>query len=600
LKLKKQYGLYAVKEHLDSAGRRVCCRAADPFLGRDVTLQLLIPPETCGPEKQQILEQRLDAIASLDHPAFAPIYDIGREEDICYYTRPFYKNGRLIKNSQRLLQPQEALVVIRRLAEGLRYAHDKGFGHGPVLGRDLFVNDLGQAVLVDFGIDQILNSLCPSEEALPPVQLAAESQKRSLQSLGALFLSLVLTEEQASGAFVDQILRMKGNQEKDLISALLGLSKQKIENYETLLSRLDALIEPGKGSAKKTTKQPQKQPARQATNESASSQAKVADPTLASIRKLVEEKMGLEARLKVALEARTYAEDRLLRVEQTFKEYEQNSDPSVGPRMWTEAVSGGWKRAAAGFCAGVLIGLVLMWAVNDGAGPHGENAQAIAAAIAVPPRPAAEIPASREETVATADDAQGESDAPVVSTQVVEEQSVAPVIEESVVEVAEEKQETPLIASQKEDWIPVGSEFGRREGALEFRVDLTIDLPLADKHKVLDLLQGWAWAWQTQSVSAYLDHYSVDFQPAAGITRQQWSVLRESRLQRPEWIKVQLTDLQIRSISSDHVQVRMRQDYSSDYYRDQTIKAVDLRRENQQWRIWREQSVSALMDELKG
>jgi len=136
------------------------------------------------------------------------------------------------------------------------------------------------------------------------------------------------------------------------------------------------------------------------------------------------------------------------------------------------------------------------------------------------------------------------------------------------------------------DWRPAGEEFAQNSATgLGFHIDLATDLSPAEKEKILQTLQAWAKAWETQDVGSYLAHYSTGFQPEGGQTKEAWQRGREVRLAKPSWIKIELTDLQLSSPEEGQVQVWLKQIYRSDTYGDQTIKSIDLTREAGDWKI---------------
>ena len=104
-------------------------------------------------------------------------------------------------------------------------------------------------------------------------------------------------------------------------------------------------------------------------------------------------------------------------------------------------------------------------------------------------------------------------------------------------------------------------------------------------------LQGWAAAWSAQNPDLYLSFYSEYFSPPRGLTRNIWAKQRRQRLQRPNWIKVQLEDIAIGVAGNKQVVVNLKQKYEADQYRDVTVKRMTLLREEDGWRIAKETSL---------
>ena len=91
----------------------------------------------------------------------------------------------------------------------------------------------------------------------------------------------------------------------------------------------------------------------------------------------------------------------------------------------------------------------------------------------------------------------------------------------------------------------------------------------------------------------YLSFYPDDYAPA-GMTHAQWEAQRRQRLQAPKWIKVSLSDIQMKPIKDDEVSVRLIQHYQADNYQDRTRKALRLRRGADGWKIIEETTVATL------
>lgn len=114
-----------------------------------------------------------------------------------------------------------------------------------------------------------------------------------------------------------------------------------------------------------------------------------------------------------------------------------------------------------------------------------------------------------------------------------------------------------------------------------------------NKADILTTLQGWAAAWSEQATDVYLDFYAQAYHPAE-LSRQNWRKERRQKLQRPDWIKVKLDNIQI--TLSDHQQARVEliQDYRASNYQDRTRKALLMQRTADGWRITGEQTLAVL------
>jgi len=106
-------------------------------------------------------------------------------------------------------------------------------------------------------------------------------------------------------------------------------------------------------------------------------------------------------------------------------------------------------------------------------------------------------------------------------------------------------------------------------------------------------LRGWAQAWSEKDLDAYIAYYSsehkLDF-----ATREDWVEHRRQRILRPGFIKIGVSDIQIRAQTENLAIVDFQQSFDSLDYSDRVIKRVGLRRINSQWKITDERVLSAL------
>lgn len=114
-----------------------------------------------------------------------------------------------------------------------------------------------------------------------------------------------------------------------------------------------------------------------------------------------------------------------------------------------------------------------------------------------------------------------------------------------------------------------------------------------DKEAIVTTLQGWAAAWSEKAVDLYLVFYTNDYHPE-GMSRRRWEAQRRERLQAPQWIQVELNDIDVQEIKADQARVRLIQDYRADNYQDRTLKEFRLRLTADGWRISSEESISRL------
>ncbi len=110
-----------------------------------------------------------------------------------------------------------------------------------------------------------------------------------------------------------------------------------------------------------------------------------------------------------------------------------------------------------------------------------------------------------------------------------------------------------------------------------------------DPAKVKAVVDAWARAWSEQRPDDYLSFYSAVFVPEEGLSREAWSELRRRRIEQPQHIEVDILILSTR-LERNRASVTFLQDYRSDRFQDRVRKVLELRLEEDQWRIVRERA----------
>ncbi len=76
-----------------------------------------------------------------------------------------------------------------------------------------------------------------------------------------------------------------------------------------------------------------------------------------------------------------------------------------------------------------------------------------------------------------------------------------------------------------------------------------------DEASVIEAVNAWSKDWAAQDVNAYLGHYAARFRPNGGLTYSAWQQQRRSRLTKPEFIRIKISNPVVLSGSADQAQV---------------------------------------------
>ena len=108
------------------------------------------------------------------------------------------------------------------------------------------------------------------------------------------------------------------------------------------------------------------------------------------------------------------------------------------------------------------------------------------------------------------------------------------------------------------------------------------------EEELIDFTRAWARAWAEKRIDDYLAFYADDFRPRDGLSREEWRVLRRTRLAQPRVIALELSEIVAVPLSAERAQVRFFQTYQSNLYGDRVGKTLALVRRDGAWRILEE------------
>jgi hypothetical protein len=167
----------------------------------------LINRRQVGLEEQILFELERQALARLNHPAIAQIFDAGQTgEGLPFYVME-HVEGEPIHRFVRRRQPdaRTCIDLVRQIAEGLDHAHRRGLVHCDIKPSNLLVAALDgrlRAKLIDFGIARGGGSASVGAAAGTPAYMspeqatpgAAVDARSDIYSLGIVLFELVTGE----------------------------------------------------------------------------------------------------------------------------------------------------------------------------------------------------------------------------------------------------------------------------------------------------------------------------------------------------------------------------------------------------------------------
>jgi serine/threonine-protein kinase len=126
--------------------------AEDTHLQRPVALKVLHRRFAQDQEFVQRFQREAESAAGLQHPNIVSVFDRGEFEGTYYIAMQYIEGPTLKQLIDSGLTPEQAVLLIRQVLEGARFAHRNGVVHRDLKPQNVIINGEGEAVVTDFGI----------------------------------------------------------------------------------------------------------------------------------------------------------------------------------------------------------------------------------------------------------------------------------------------------------------------------------------------------------------------------------------------------------------------------------------------------------------
>ncbi len=223
----RRFGDYELLEELARGGMGVVFKARQVKLNRIVALKMILGGQFASDEQVRRFYVEAEAAANLDHPGIVPIYEVGQHEGQHFYSMGFVEGQSL---SHRLadgpLPPREAAELIRKTAEAVAAAHQRGVVHRDLKPSNILLDAQGQPRVTDFGLAKRIESdsgltaagrVVGTPSYMPPEQAAGRIDEvgplADVYALGATLYCLLTGRPPFQAANIPETLRQVIDQE---------------------------------------------------------------------------------------------------------------------------------------------------------------------------------------------------------------------------------------------------------------------------------------------------------------------------------------------------------------------------------------------------
>jgi predicted Ser/Thr protein kinase len=200
----KNLGNYKIIGKLGQGGMATVYKAHELSLNRMVALKVLSPQLSEDKAYIKRFSREAQAAAQLNHPNIVQIYAIGEEQGVHYFAMEYIKGKSLadIRQEEGVLKPEDAVPIIRQVAEALAEAHKAGLVHRDIKPSNIMIDAAGRPKVTDFGIAYVSyantkltrdGSIIGTPEYLSPEQCEGKTvdQRSDIYSLGVTLYELL-------------------------------------------------------------------------------------------------------------------------------------------------------------------------------------------------------------------------------------------------------------------------------------------------------------------------------------------------------------------------------------------------------------------------
>lgn len=277
-------GRYEIERELGAGGMATVYLARDPKHDRQVAIKVLRPElaAALGPDR---FPREIKIVAQLQHPHVLPLYDSGELQGFLYYVMPYVAGESLRTRLDRegQLPVQDAVRILREVADALSYAHGHGILHRDIKpdnvmlsGRHAMVMDFGVAKAVSDAGGETLTTVgvaVGTPQYMSPEQATGQvnlDQRSDIYALGILGFELLagkapFTGQNAQAILSAQVLetpppvtQVRGSVPQALSDLIARcLAKQPADRYQTaeeVHHLLEGIVTPSGGITPSTTR----------------------------------------------------------------------------------------------------------------------------------------------------------------------------------------------------------------------------------------------------------------------------------------------------------------------------------------------------------
>jgi serine/threonine-protein kinase len=154
LQIGDQFDHFQIRAHIAQGGMSDIYRAYDFLNGQEVVLKIPNRASIGDPAQYERFQRELEVMRTLDHPAIQKGVDSGQFNNTPYLVTRLVtgESMRALVTRRAPMPVDEAVALVRKIAEGLAHCHDHGIVHRDIKPENILITLEGEPVILDFGL----------------------------------------------------------------------------------------------------------------------------------------------------------------------------------------------------------------------------------------------------------------------------------------------------------------------------------------------------------------------------------------------------------------------------------------------------------------
>ncbi len=213
LQISDQFDHFQIRGHIARGGMSNIYRAYDLLTGNEVVLKIPDIMSIGDPAQYERFQRELEVMRTLNHPAIQKGLGSGRFNNTPYLVTELIEGESLRDMITRKapFKPDEAIDLIRKIADGLAHCHDNGIIHRDLKPENILITSEGQPVILDFGLALTkgahrvtyanLSSTAGTPEYMSPEQVEGQrgDQRTDIYAVGIMMYEMLTGNTPFSG-----------------------------------------------------------------------------------------------------------------------------------------------------------------------------------------------------------------------------------------------------------------------------------------------------------------------------------------------------------------------------------------------------------------